>query len=461
MSSFLRMSFVTLSIALAAPVAVAQSLPGLAAAPAATPSPTPAPPAIQADNNAADDTRLAGRIRAIFDQISALKPVQVEVSAGVVTLSGTVADQKAIDQAESIASRLAGVGTVQNQLSRNLAIDRNLTPAISGVSDKAMGVWRALPLIGVAIVVAILVGMLGYAIAGRRSLWHRLAPNPFLADLVATAIRFAFVVGGIVLALDIVGATALLGAVLGGAGVIGIALGFAVRDSIDNYVSSLMLSVRQPFRANDHVRIDSHEGRVVRLTSRATVLMTLDGNHLRIPNSTVFKAVILNFSTNPTRRFAFDLTLDHAADPCSARTVALEALSALDFVLKKPEPTAEITEMPGTTQVVHFTAWVDQTKTGFAKARTLAFEAVRRNLRENGFVIPDSSYRVQLEKGEPANPPRTPRPTTIPEKPVAPAPANVAPEDVAPEHHIERMVARERATDDESKDLLDASRPVE
>lgn len=460
MTKFLRMLFVTLSIAIIAPVAAAQSLPGLAAAPAATPAPSPSP--IQADNSAADDARLTGRIRAIFDQISALKPVQVQVSAGVVTLSGTVADQKAIDQAGSIAERLAGVVTVQNQVTRNLEVDRNLTPALSGVSGKAVGLWRALPLIGVAVVVAILVGMLGYFIAGRRELWHRLAPNPFLADLVATALRFAFVVGGIVLALDIVGATALLGAVLGGAGVIGIALGFAVRDSIDNYVSSLMLSVRQPFRATDHVRIDSHEGRVVRLTSRATVLMTLDGNHLRIPNSTVFKAVILNFSTNPTRRFAFDLTLDHASDPCVARTLALETLLALDFVLKKPEPTAEISEMPGTTQVVHFTGWVDQTKTGFGKARTLAFEAVRRALRDNGFVIPDGSYKIQVERAAPSDNDTSARSAPVPVPPPATIAAeNLKPEDVAPEHHIERMVARERATDDESNDLLDASRPVE
>ncbi|KAK0350059.1 ATPases associated with a variety of cellular activities, partial [Friedmanniomyces endolithicus] len=95
-------------------------------------------------------------------------------------------------------------------------------------------------------------------------------------------------------------------------------------DTIDNYVSSLMLSIRQPFRANDHVKIDSWEGRVVRLTSRATVLMTLDGNHLRVPNSTVFKAVIVNFTTNPTRRFSFEVGIDPAADPATARAVALD-----------------------------------------------------------------------------------------------------------------------------------------
>src|SRR3546814_17293586 len=105
----------------------------------------------------------------------------------------------------------------------------------------------------------------------------------FLAELLATLVRFVFVVLGIVAGLEVLGATALLGAVLGGAGVIGIAIGFAIRDTVDNYVSSLMLSLHQPFRANDHVVIEGHEVRLVRLTSRTPLLMTLEVNQLRSP----------------------------------------------------------------------------------------------------------------------------------------------------------------------------------
>lgn len=50
-----------------------------------------------------------------------------------------------------------------------------------------------------------------------------------------------------------------------------------------------MLSIRQPFRARDQIVINGQEGIVVRLTSRATILMTLDGNQLRIPNAEVLK----------------------------------------------------------------------------------------------------------------------------------------------------------------------------
>jgi small conductance mechanosensitive channel len=211
-----------------------------------------------------------------------------------------------------------------------------------------------------------------------------------------------------------------------------------------------MLSIRQPFRANDHVLIGDHEGRVMRLTSRATVLMTLDGNHLRIPNSTVFKAVILNFTTNPKRRFDFDFTIDHAADPCRARSRGVAAIAALGFVLDQPEPRAEVVEMPGMNQVLRFFGWVDQTHTDHKKARTRAYEAVRAALRGEGFILPDATYHVVLseEKSKPA--PRQPRPE----------PEVASGGDVAPERQIEHMVARERA-DDDGQDLLDPKQPVE
>ncbi|MDR7102012.1 mechanosensitive ion channel domain-containing protein [Croceicoccus sp. BE223] len=86
--------------------------------------------------------------------------------------------------------------------------------------------------------------------------------------MAAFAVRFVGILVGLYFGLKILGATALLGALLGVGGVIGIAIGFAVRDTVDTYISSIMLSVRQPFRANDHVVIEGNQGRVIRLTGR-------------------------------------------------------------------------------------------------------------------------------------------------------------------------------------------------
>jgi len=222
---------------------------------------------------------------------------------------------------------------------------------------------RALPLFGVAVGEGLLIGLLGHLLRNWAFLWRKITPNAFVAELASSAVRIIFVILALVVVLEILGATALLGAVLGGAGVAGIALGFAVRGTVDNYVSSLMLSLRQPFRAKDHLVIEAHEGRVARVTSRATILVTLDGNHLRIPNSIVFKAVILNYTRNPERRFEFDLGIDANDDPVEGMSIGLGAIQQLNFVLDTPRAGAIIQNVGDSNVILRFYGWVDQTRT--------------------------------------------------------------------------------------------------
>lgn len=436
--------------------------------PAAAPSPaeTAEGQAIAATHEAGDDDRIAGRIRGIFAELPAFTNVSVNVSEGVVTLSGSVRQIEDVQRAEAIAGRVSGVAAVENTIERGVSVGEGLD-ALDSVTDRVAGFARMLPLIGIAALVALAIGALGYFIAGLGRIWRRVAPNGFLAEVIASAIRFVFVVGGLVVALDMIGAGALLGAVLGGAGVIGIALGFAMRDTIENYVASLMLSIRQPFRANDHVVIDSYEGRVIRLTSRATILMTLDGNHLRIPNSAVFKAVILNYTRNPQRRFEFVLGIDAEDDPDAARQLGVETLRGLDFVIDSPEPTAQVVEVGDSNIVLQFFGWIDQQQADFLKARSRAIPAVKSALENAGFALPEPIYRLRFDSGAPlplegvagVAPAPARASETTPRKPQI----TVSPEfaDTRPEGEIARMVEEERASTADAKDLLDPRRPVE
>ncbi len=456
---------------LVAALALLLAAPATAMLPSAPETETaPDPPAptqtIDDTQEAGADERMRERIAGIFAELPAFAAVEVEVSQGVVTLSGTVPKQEDIARAEAIAGRVSGVVTVENGLERDVSITAEGT-GISSLADKWSGLLAMLPLIGLALLVWLGIAFVGYLIAGLGALWHRLAPNSFLAELIASAIRFAFVVGGLVVALDMIGASALLGAVLGGAGVIGLALGFALRDTIENYVASLMLSVRQPFRANDWVLIDSYEGRVIRLTSRATILMTLDGNHLRIPNSQVFKAVITNFTRNPQRRFEFELGVDADDDALAARQLGRDTLAGLDFILTEPPPEARIVEVGDSNVVIRFLGWIDQDQTDWWKAQSRAIPAVKEALEEAGFGLPEPIYRLRFD----------PRSATLPfeniaggaheraapKKPVPQVEVAETDEDVRPTNEIADMVDKERRESggEQEKDLLDHSRPVE
>ncbi|PHR12623.1 MAG: MscS mechanosensitive ion channel [Sphingopyxis sp.] len=418
-------------------------------------------PAIDPAATEVDDIAIANRLRGIFREIKGLESIVITVDAGVVRLSGPIADSESADRAAAIAQRVSGVVTVESQFERDLSVGSNVEPVVDKFGATLQSFLSALPLIGIAFLAAIVVGLLGHFIASLMGFWRRVTPNIFLAELIAGSIRVLFIMIGIFIGLDILNATALLGAVLGGAGVIGLAVGFALRDTVDNYMSSIMLSIRQPFRANDHVLIGDREGRVVRLTSRATILMTLDGNHLRIPNATVFKAEILNYTRNPERRFSFELGVDADDDPAAAIETGLLAINGQDFVLNDPEATAEIREVGDSNIVIAFHGWIDQRNSDFKKARGAAIRVTKNALEECGFALPEPIYRLRFDSGPPSL-------SVVADLVESSAPASEKPKsaaviesvDVSPEDHVEKLVDSERSGTG-SADLLDDQQPVE
>ncbi len=428
----------------------------------------PATP-IEAKPEAQSDADIQQRIANIYAQIDSLAKLEVTVSEGVASVAGEVANEKQAQRALDLANRLQGIVTVEDNIERTLDVEDNISPLLDQLRRDAQRFLKALPLIIIALLVLVAIAFVGNILAKWSALWLRLSPNVFLADLLAQAVRVAAIVLGLVVALNLMGATALLGTVLGGAGVVGIAIGFAVRDSMENYISSIMLSIRQPFRGNDHVVINDHEGIVMRLTSRATILMTLDGNHLRIPNSTVFKANILNYTRNSQRRLEFELGVDADDNPLAAMQSGVEAISALEFILVEPEPTGLIKSVGDSNIVLTFTAWVDQQHTDFGKARSLAISAAKNVLEEQGFTLPEPIYRLRFDKSVTQvnitsgattavdSQQREPQSETMPDDKVSQEDAVV---DMRPDKRLQEKVAAEGAQDGDNN-LLDRSRPVE
>jgi small-conductance mechanosensitive channel len=425
-------------------------------------APTAPQPVIEVGANSKPDAQIQARLQNIFNEINALNDVRVSVREGVVTLAGSVANDAHAEQALEIANRAEGGVAVEDEIERTLDLSANVNPFVEGLRHRATQWLRAAPLLLLSLVIFSVIVFCGHLLAKRVNWWRRVTGNRFLAELLGQAIRVVSVLLGLVLILNLLGSTALLGTILGGAGVLGLAIGFAVRDTMENYISSIMLSIRQPFRANDHVVINEHEGVVMRLTSRATVLMTLDGNHLRIPNATVFKGVILNYTTNPERRFNFELGVDANDDPVAAIKVGLEAMRGLDFVLSEPAAKANIEVVGDSSIVLVFHGWVNQGETDYVTARTLAISAVKNVLEGQGFTLPEPIYRLRFDDSVPralADVESAPVDQRKSDQIRAP---KVVPQDfdVNPDTHLAQKVQEERSESAE-EDLLDHSRPVE
>ena len=373
--------------------------------PALTPISIEPTPAINGESNntqidtaqtAQHDNDIRQRISGIFSEIEGLQAINVSVTQGIVTLTGETPNEKKAQQAINLTNRLTDVVTVEDKINRTLDVQDNVTTVYQSIKAQAKNLIKAVPLLLVGIILFALVTWFGSWLSNRQKMWQRLTPNPFVAELLSQTVKVIFIILGLILALSLIGAETILGTLLGGAGVIGIAVGFAVKDTIENYIASLMLSIRQPFRARDHILINAQEGIVVRLTSRATILMTLDGNQLRIPNAEVFKATILNYTKNPERRFTFELGVDANDDPLAAIKVGIDAIAQLGFALDKPKVTAIIKEVGDSNIILQFQVWVNQSEADFSKARSIAIRETKHALEDEGFSLPEPIYQLRF-----------------------------------------------------------------
>ena len=403
---------------------------------------------ITTESSAQQDAAIAQRIREILGELGNYDDVSVTVSEGVVTLRGTTTSATEASDLDPLTARIEGVVAVRNQVTETTDIADRLNPAIERFRSRIDQFIAFLPLALIAGAAFGFVVFLGFALARMRRPWERLAPNTFIAEIYRQLLRIAFLIFGIVIALDILNATALLSTILGAAGIIGLALGFAVRDTVENFIASVMLSFRQPFRPNDTVEINGDTGKVIRLTSRATILLSFDGNHIRIPNSTVFKSRIINYSQHAERRFMFSIIVERDADLQATRALVSRTVQGLPFVLSEPAAQTWIEALlPSGVELV-VTGWVDQNETSIVRGKGEALRQVKLAIQAAGIVLPDATQAIQIT--------RDPQPAT----PDLQESTQVDTVDASENAALDRIVAAERQ-EELSEDLLREDSPKE
>ncbi len=325
------------------------------------------------------------------------------------------------------------------------------------------------PLLLIALAVVTLFWFVAHAIGHSKWLFKRI-DNVLLRGLLANIVQTVIFMFGVLVALEILDAMALVGAVLGTAGVVGLALGFAFKDVIENYLAGILLSMRQPFANNDLIQVDGQEGKVIRMTSRATILMTLDGNHIRIPNATVFKNTLTNYSRNPLRRFDFIIGVGTGEDLLAAQQLGVATLADMRSTLDDPAPMA-VLEPPGDSSIgVHFYAWVNQAETSLMKAKSEAIRLVGGALDKAGIDMPEPIHRLRFSNDgititESTDDQQSPAPGSQASRPgKQPKEEAALEQETAPDDEIDDQIEDERRQHESSnpdQDLLNKDAPQE
>ena len=137
------------------------------------------------------------------------------------------------------------------------------------------------------------------------------------------------------------------------------------------------------------------------LNTRSTWLFTLDGNHVQIPNATLYKSVITNYSTNPSRRSDFTLGIGYDDSTSAAQSIISEILAAHPAVKDEPMPLVLIDQLASSTVNLRVYFWFDSSTYSPIKLRSALMRQTKDALLNAGISMPDEAREVIFPKGLP------------------------------------------------------------
>lgn len=338
------------------------------------------------------DEEIRQRLEDILNATGWFAGPSVRVQDGVVFLSGETKTDEKKKWAGNLARNTKDVTAVVNKIELEEPSIWDFRDAISGLRGQWRDFLRALPSFFFGLVILVVAWIIARIIAALiRLLLKKKFHKSLLKDVIARAVGVAVFLVGIYVVFEMADLTNVALTILGGTGLLGIILGIAFRDITENLLASVLLSIQHPFRNGDLIEIEGIVGYVQRLTMRVTMLMTLEGNHVQIPNSTVYKSNIRNFTSNPNRREEFVVGIGTQDVISKAQEIALKVLDEHSVILKDPEPWVLVDSFGKSTINLRIYFWFNGKKHSWLKVRSSVMRLVKRAFQEGGISMPDEA----------------------------------------------------------------------
>ncbi|AHI28740.1 mechanosensitive ion channel protein MscS [Marinobacter similis] len=268
---------------------------------------------------------------------------------------------------------------------------------MSVFTDIAWGVWAsALFLLVLGVVLGSVAGRSAARFMEQRSTRHH---TVMVRRLVFYVIVLLFAVA----ALREAGFS--LDVVLGAAGILTVAIGFASQTSASNMISGLFLLVEKPFEIGDVIEADATIGEVVGIDMLSVKLRTPDNLYVRIPNETLIKTRVVNRSRFPIRRLDLTVGIAYAEDVERVEALLLKLAEKNPICLEEPKPFVLVTAFGPSSVDLQFSFWVPKDKV--LDGRSSMMVAIKQTLDRDGIEIPfphtsiyagshSEPFRVQL-----------------------------------------------------------------
>ncbi len=204
--------------------------------------------------------------------------------------------------------------------------------------------------------------------------------------LIERAIKYGIWFAAVIVILEILGIEGAIFTALAGAGVAGLAIGFAAKDTLSNLISGIFLYMDKTFNIGDVVEIDGNVGRVVDIHLRKTIIKGFDNKVITIPNSKTAEAIVINYSREPTRRVSVPVGIAYEADLEKAEKIILELIKKDPDFLDDPKPSVVVTGFGDFSVNLEVRAWTKNENILDKKVRLM--KKIKIAFDKNGIEIP-------------------------------------------------------------------------
>lgn len=220
--------------------------------------------------------------------------------------------------------------------------------------------------------------------------------DPILVSFLSGILRTVMLLLVIVFSLSQLGLdTTSLVALLGAAG---LAVGFALKDSLSHFAAGVMLILFRPFKVGDFVQVDGVMGSVEQITIMSTRLKSPDNKVIIVPNSNVFGNTMTNFSDQPTRRVDMVFGIGYGSDLLKAKAILEEMVNAHELTLAEPAPKVAVSELADSSVNFIVRPWVNAAD--YWTVYWGMMEAVKLRFDQEGIEIPFPQVSVHMEKDD-------------------------------------------------------------
>lgn len=257
------------------------------------------------------------------------------------------------------------------------------------VNDIINGFFDHLPMIGLGILVFI--AFLFVASAVKKIIQKPDAENKSSRDLrrvMGSLANILLILGGFMAAVMIAAPSVKPADLLGGLGFLGVAIGFAFQDILQNLLAGILLLLREPFSPGDQIKYKDFEGTVEAIETRATIIRTYDGRRVVIPNGEIYTNAVVVNTAREKRRSQYDVGIGYGDSIDQAKQVMVDAMANTEGVLDDPSPEVLTIDLAGSSVNLRARWWSAPERGEVIHTHDRVLTAIKIGLDKAGIDMP-------------------------------------------------------------------------